>query len=50
MEGVGPDGRMYLLSRPPEEEQISSLWKLYLGAERDKATLKDKLSYQVCVV
>ena len=50
MEGVGLDGRMYLLSRPPEEEQISTLWKLYLGAERDKESLKVKLSYQVCAI
>ena len=48
MEGVGPDGRMYLLSRPPKEEQISTLSKLYLSAERDKESLKEKLAYQVC--
>ena len=48
MEGVGPDGRMFLLNRPSEEEQISTLWKLYLGAERDKEALKVKLAYQVC--
>ena len=50
MEGVGPDGRMYLLNRPPEEEQISTLWKLYLSAERDKEALKAKLAYQVCAI
>ena len=50
MEGVGPDGRMYLLNRPPEEEQISTLWKLYLSAERDKESLKAKLQYQVCAI
>ena len=50
MEGVGPDGRMYLLSRPPEEEQINTLWKLYFQAERDKESLKAKLSYQVCAI
>ena len=48
MEGVGPDGRMFLLNRPSEEEQISTLWKLYLTAERDKEALKAKLDYQVC--
>ena len=50
MEGVGPNGRMYLLNRPPEEEQISTLWKLYLSAERDKEALKAKLAYQVCAI
>ena len=50
MEGVGPDGRMFLLNRPSEEEQISTLWKLYLTAERDKEALKAKLQYQVCAI
>ena len=50
MEGVGPDGRMFLLNRPSEEEQISTLWKLYLRAERDKEALKAKLDYQVCAI
>ena len=50
MEGVGPDGRMFLLNRPSEEEQISTLWKLYLTAERDKEALKAKLDYQVCAI
>ena len=50
MEGVGPDGRMFLLYRPSEEEQISTLWKLYLTAERDKEALKAKLDYQVCAI
>ena len=50
MEGVGPDGRMFLLNRPSEDEQISTLWKLYLTAERDKEALKAKLDYQVCAI
>ena len=47
MEGVGKDGRMFLLNRPSEAEQISTLWRLYLTAERDKEELKAKLDYQV---
>ena len=50
MEGVGPHRRMYLLNRPPKEEQISTLWKLYLTAERDKEALKAQLDYQVCAI
>ena len=50
MEGVGPDGRMFLLNRPSEDEQISTLWKLYLTAEREKEALKAKLDYQVCAI
>ena len=50
MEGVGPDGRMYSFKRPPKQEQIETLWNLYLSAERDKETLKEKLAYQVCAL
>ena len=50
MEGVGPDGRMFLLNRPSEEEQISTLWNLYLTAEKDKEALKAKLDFQVCAI
>ena len=47
VEGVGPSGRMYLFKRPSKEEQIETLWNLYLSANREKETLKEKLSYQV---
>ena len=47
VEGVGPSGRMYLFKRPAKEEQIETNWNLYLSAERDKETLKEKLAYQV---
>ena len=50
MEGVGPSGRMYLFKRPSKEEQIETLWNLYLSANRDKETLKEKLAYQVCAI
>ena len=47
MEGVGKDGRMFLMNRPSEAEQISTLWRLYLTAEKDKEELKAKLDFQV---
>ena len=50
MEGVGKDGRMFLLSRPSEAEQISTLWGLYLTVEKDKEELKARLDFQVGVI
>ena len=49
MEGVGSDGRMFVLQRPTEAEQISTLWGLYLGAENEKEELKAKLDFKVSV-
>ena len=42
MEGVGSDGRMFVLQRPTEADQINTLWGLYLGAEKEKEELKAK--------
>ena len=50
MEGVGEDGRMFLVNRPSEAEQISTLWRLYLTAEKDKEELKARLDFQVGVI
>ena len=50
MEGVGKDGRMFLMNRPSEAEQISTLWGLYLTAEREKEDLKAKLDFQVSAI
>ena len=50
VEGVGEDGRMFMLSRPSEAEQISTLWGLYHQAEKDKAELKARLDFQVSVI
>ena len=50
MEGVGEDGRMFLMNRPSEAEQISTLWRLYLTAEREKEELKAKLDFQVSAI
>ena len=50
VEGVGGDGRMFMLTRPSEAEQISTLWGLYHQAEKDKAELKARLDFQVSVI
>ena len=50
MEGVGEDGRMFMLNRPSEAEQISTLWRLFLTAEKDKEELKARLDFQVGVI
>ena len=38
---------MFLMNRPSEAEQISTLQRLYLTAEKDKEELKAKLDFQV---
>ena len=50
VEGVGEDGRMFMLTRPNEAEQISTLWGLFNQAEKDKAELKARLEFQVSVI
>ena len=50
MEGVGEDGRMFMVNRPSEAEQISTLWGLFLTAEKDKEELKARLDFQVGVI
>ena len=50
MEGVGEDGRMFMVNRPSEAEQISPLWGLFLTAEKDKEELKARLDFQVSVI
>ena len=50
MEGVGEDGRMFMVNRPSEAEQISTLWGLYLTPEKDKEELKARLDFQVSVI
>ena len=50
VEGVGSDGRMYVMVRPSKAEQISTLWGLYLTAEKEKEELKVKLDFKVSVI
>ena len=41
MEGVGKDGRMFLLEQPSPELVQNKLWMLYLNAEQRKDELRD---------
>ena len=50
MEGVGSDGRMFLLRRPSHEEVEYQLWALYLASENEKEEMKARLNYKVSVV
>ena len=50
MEGVGGDGRLFMLNRPTEAEQISSLWGLYHQTLKDNTELKSRLDFQVSVI
>ena len=50
MEGVGADGRMFVMARPSEAEQINTLWGLYSGAEKEKEELKARLNFKVSVI
>ena len=50
VEGVGEDGRMFMLSRPSEAEQISTLWGLYHQSLKNEAELKARLDFQVSVI
>ena len=47
---MGSDGRMYVMQRPSEAEQISTLWGLYLGAEKEKEEMKARLDFKVSVI
>ena len=39
-----------MVNRPSEAEQISTLWGLFLTAEKDKEELKGRLDFQVSVI
>ena len=49
MEGVGGNGRMFLLNRPSLEEQISSLWGILHHTWNENAELRSRLEFQVSV-
>ena len=46
---MGSDRRMFMMQRPSEAEQISTLWGLYLGAEKEKEEMKAWLDFKVSV-
>ena len=47
MEGVGEDGRMFLLKRPNADAVQNKLWMLYLNAEKQRDEMKDQLKFKV---
>ena len=49
MEGVGNDGRFFLLERPSPEAVQNKLWMLYQNAEQKKDEMRDQLKYKVSV-
>ena len=50
MEGVGSDGRMFILKRPSNAEVQNQLWALYLASEGEKEEMKARLNFKVSVV
>ena len=46
---MGSDGRMFIMQRPTEAEQISTLWAFYLGEEKEKEEMKARLDFKVSV-
>ena len=50
VEGVGSDGRMYLLQHPSNAEVQNQLWALYLASEGEKNEMKARLNFKVSVV
>ena len=50
VEGVGSDGRMFILQRPTNEEVTNQLWALYLGSEKEREEMKTRLDFKVSVV
>ena len=47
VEGVGPNGRMFLFKRPSLEDQNATLWNMYYSMKREKDSLREKLNYEV---
>ena len=47
---MGSDGRMFIMQRPLEAEQINTLWVLYLGVEKEKEEMKARLDFKVVLV
>ena len=49
VEGVGPNGRMFLFKRPSLEDQNATLWNMYYSMKREKDSLREKLNYEVSI-
>ena len=50
VEGVGPNGRMYLFKKPSLEDQNATLWNMYYSMKREKDSLREKLNYEVYII
>ena len=50
VEGVGPNGRMYLFKKPSLEDQNATLWNMYYSMKREKDSLREKLNYKVYII
>ena len=49
VEGVGPNGRMFLFKKPSLEDQNATLWNMYYSMKREKDSLREKLNYEVSI-
>ena len=49
VEGVGPNGRMFLFKKPSLEDQNATLWNMYYSMKMEKEALREKLKYEVHV-
>ena len=47
MEGVGPNGHMFLLQRPSHAEIEARLWRMYIGAEQKMEDYRNRLRFKV---
>ena len=47
VEGVGPNGRMFLFKNPSLEDQNATLWNMFYSMKMEKEALRKKLDYEV---
>ena len=47
VDGVGPNGRMFLFKHPSLEDQNATLWNMFYSMKMEKEALRKKLDYEV---
>ena len=47
MEGIGPDGRMFMFQSPSLVDQNSTLWNMFHAMKNEKEALRKKLEHEV---
>ena len=47
MEGVRPDGRMFMFKTPSLADQNSTLWNMFYSMKNENEALRKKLDYEV---